>query len=88
MKKFLLVFLSIIIILIALVLIRTFTYPFKKTDQADSGGWKFVKNDSVVKRFSDGLKIPTVSTGELGDFDYSPFVTFKEYLKKAYPEVY
>ena len=88
MKKILFLILCAVIILIAILLIRTFTYPFKKIALGEVGGWKPVKNDSAVQRLSGGIKIPTVSAGELGDFDYSTFEIFKAYLKKSYPEIY
>jgi len=88
MKKILLVILCILIVLIAIILIRTFTYQFKKISSGTSQGWKMIKNDSAIQRLSGGLIIPTVSTGELGNFDYSTFDTFKEYLKKSYPLIY
>lgn len=82
MKKFLLVILGILIILVVVLLIKTYTYPFKKNTSGTGEGWKPVKNDSAVSRLSGGIKIPTVSTGSLGEFDYAPFDQFKEYLKK------
>lgn len=88
MKKFLLAILGIIVILVAIVMIKTFTYPFKKNNTVAGEGWKPVKNDSAVMRFSGGVKIPTVSTGSLGEFNYAPFGQFKEYLKTSYPLVY
>ncbi|MGU3373495.1 M20/M25/M40 family metallo-hydrolase [Chryseobacterium sp. M5A1_1a] len=88
MKKVILAILGILIILAAVLLIKTYTYPFKKNATATGEGWKPVKNDSAVMRFSGGLKIPTVSTGSLGEFDYAPFGQFKEYLKNSYPLVY
>lgn len=88
MKKILLIILGAIIVLIIILFIKTFTYPFKKNSSTTTKEWKVVKNDSAVQRFSNGLKIATISTGELGDFDYSTFDTFKEYLKKSYPEIY
>jgi len=47
-----------------------------------------IKDDSAIQRLSGGLKIPTVSSGELGDFNYSTFDTIKEYIKNSYPLVY
>ncbi|WP_326982429.1 M20/M25/M40 family metallo-hydrolase [Chryseobacterium sp. MYb264] len=88
MKKFLFILVGLLIILIIFLLIRTFTYPFKKIHTENSDGWKFVRNDAAVKRLADGIKIPTISTGELGEFDYSPFDRFKDYLKDTYPLVY
>ncbi|WP_228451948.1 M20/M25/M40 family metallo-hydrolase [Chryseobacterium sp. G0186] len=88
MKKVLLAILGILIIIVAVLLIKTYTYPFKKNTTGAGEGWKPVRNDSAVMRFSGGLKIPTVSTGSLGEFNYAPFGQFKEYLKNSYPLVY
>lgn len=88
MKKLLFILLGIIVILVIIVLIKTFTYPFKKINASASEGWKIVKDDSAIQRLSGGIKIPTVSTGELGEFDYSTFDRIKEYLKKSYPLIY
>ncbi|KPH12697.1 M20/M25/M40 family metallo-hydrolase [Chryseobacterium sp. ERMR1:04] len=88
MKKILLIILGILIVLIIVLLVKTFMYPFKKTNATATEGWKVTRNDSAIQRFSNGIKIATISTGELGDFNYSTFDTFKEYLKKSYPELY
>lgn len=88
MKNILLAVLGIMIILIAILLIKTYTYPFKKNKAGVSEGWKPVKNDSAVMRLSGGIKIPTVSTGSLGVFNYTPFDQLKEYLRNSYPLVY
>ncbi len=88
MKKLLFILIGIVVILLIVVLIKTFTYPFKKTNSKNTDGWKMIKDDSAIQRLSGGLKIPSVSAGELGDFDYSAFDTIKEYLKTSYPLVY
>lgn len=88
MKKFLLAVLGVLIIIAAIVLIKTYTYPFKKNTIVSGEGWKPVKNDSAIIRLSGGIKIPTVSTGSLGTFNYAPFDQFKTYLKTSYPLVY
>lgn len=88
MKKLLFIVLSVVVILIIIVLIKTLTYPFKKINSRTSEGWKMIKNDSAIQRLSGGLKIPTVSSGELGTFDYSTFDTIKEFLKTSYPLIY
>lgn len=88
MKKLLFILIGIVLILIIIVLIKTFTYPFKKINSSTSEGWKVIKEDSAIQRLSGGIKIPTVSTGELGEFDYSTFNRIKEYLKKSYPLIY
>lgn len=88
MKRILLIILGILIILVAILLIRTFTYPFKKNEQGSQADVKWVKDNAAVQRLSDGIKIPTVSAGDLGNFDYAPFDQFKEYLKNSYPLIY
>lgn len=88
MKKILLLLLAVLVILVIFLIIRTLTYPFKKNEASVEKAWSPVRNDSAVHRLSGGIKIPTVSTGELGDFDYAPFEKFKNYLKESYPLVY
>lgn len=88
MKKLIFIIVGIIILIIIIVLIKTFTYPFKKSHVNSSSGWKMIKDDSAIQRLSGGLKIPSVSSGELGEFNYSPFDTIKEYIKASYPLVY
>lgn len=88
MKKLLFILAGIIVILIVVILIKTLIYPFKKINSKNGEGWKMVKDDSAIQRLSGGLKIPTVSAGELGDFDYSTFDTIKEYLKTSYHLIY
>lgn len=88
MKKLIFILISLLILLIIIVLIKTFTYSFKKVSANTTSGWKMIKDDSAIQRLSGGLKIPTVSSGELGDFNYSTFDTIKEYIKNAYPLIY
>lgn len=88
MKKLIFIIISLLILLIIIVLIKTFTYSFKKVSANTTSGWKMIKDDSAIQRLSGGLKIPTVSSGELGDFNYSTFDTIKEYIKNSYPLVY
>ena len=88
MKKFILTLIAILVLLAVVLLVRTFTYPFRKIDAQTMQRVKVIKDDSAILRLSGGIKISTVSTGELGKFDYSTFETFKEYLKKSYPLVY
>ncbi|ASK32028.1 peptidase [Chryseobacterium sp. T16E-39] len=88
MKKILLAIVAIIVVIVAILLIKTFTYPFKKNSTNTVPETKWVKNDSAIQRLSGGIKIPTVSGGDLDVFNYEPFAQFKEYLKKSYPLVY
>lgn len=88
MKKVLLGLLIVLIVLIGIMLIRTITYPFKEVQFGKSQAFTIERDDSAIYRFSGGIKIPTISTGELGDFDYTSFDEFKKYLMKTYALVY
>lgn len=88
MKKLILIIAGIAILLLVIVLIKTLIYPFKKVNINTSRGWKMIKDDSAIQRLSGGLKIPSVSSGEMGEFNYSTFDTIKAYLKASYPLVY
>lgn len=91
MKK---VFLGIIAIVIALVLflvIRTYTYPFAKNNNATSDvssvGDTYPSEKSVM-RFVGGLRIATISNPVYEDTNFKPFNEFKAYLEKEYPRIY
>ncbi|MEH6304292.1 M20/M25/M40 family metallo-hydrolase [Olivibacter sp. CPCC 100613] len=88
MKKVFFGLLTVLLILIGFMLIRTITYPFKEVPISKSQAFTIQKDDSVIYRFSGGIKIPTISTGELGDFDYTSFDVFKKYLMQTYSLVY
>lgn len=88
MKKIILGIITVLVLLVVIVLVKTYTYPFKKVNVSANSAMNIPQNDSAIYRFSGGLKIPTISTGELGDFDYTSFDQFKKYLKETYPLIY
>lgn len=89
MKKLVFYLLIISVLFISFLLIRTFMYPFKKNViDSSSSDFTIPRNDSAIFRLSGGIKIPTVSTGELGEFDYANFDAFKDYLKQTYPLIF
>lgn len=88
LMKLLLGIIIVAVVIVAILLIKTYTYPFKKNNESTSSDVKIVKNDSAIARFSGGLKIATISTGDLGDFNYKPFEEFKNYLEKSYPLIF
>lgn len=87
MKKILLFLFSLLIILAAIVVIKTQLYPFTKKPVSTEPP-AFNVDDSAITRFAGGLKIPTVSSGDGTVFNYAPFDSFKLYLRKVYPLIY
>ncbi|OCA76666.1 peptidase [Chryseobacterium contaminans] len=88
MKKIFLPVFAILLLLIGLLLARTFTFPFKKIAAATGTPAQITINDSSISRLSGGLKIPTISSGDSLKFNDVPFDTFNEYIKKNYPFIY
>ncbi|MFD1630509.1 M20/M25/M40 family metallo-hydrolase [Pseudopedobacter beijingensis] len=90
MKKLILIILILILILAGILIIKTITYPFVKIKDEEKSAQPIVESvsDSALYRFSQGIKIPTVSVGELGVFNFEPFEQLVTYLKSAYPEVH
>ena len=85
------VFLAISLIIVALVvivIIKTYTFPFQKINPP---GEKFSFTDiseNSIRRFAEGLKIPTVSSTIYEETNFEPFDQFKTHLLQAYPEIY
>ncbi len=88
MKKLFIALLLLVVLLVGILVVKTFTYPFAKPIEVLTKTQELPIDVDAVKRFAGGIQIPTVSTGELGDFDYSTFETFKMYLKEHYPLVF
>ncbi|WP_315816156.1 M20/M25/M40 family metallo-hydrolase [Paraflavitalea speifideaquila] len=87
MRNMLLILLSLILVLVITVVIKTAIYPFTKTPTA-AEAFRAPVDESAVRRLSGGIKIPTISTGESGVFNYAPFDSLKTYLQANYPLVY
>lgn len=91
LKLFLIIFLVLILLFLAVVIIRTLTYPFgSKSDGIDrAGGMARVEvSEQSLRRFSGGIRIPTVGAADYSDVDFGPFDRFKEYLAESYPQIY
>ncbi|MGJ1392043.1 M20/M25/M40 family metallo-hydrolase [Sphingobacterium spiritivorum] len=90
MKKFFIIFFILLLVLISIVVVKTITYPFGKIPVlTDTDPQSVVPvSDSAVYRFAQGIRIPTVSTGSMGTFNFEPFKRFITYLQDAYPEVH
>ena len=80
------IFLFVILALIILVAILFFnTWKVQKNMRQVAEVQLIETDDAVVQRFSDALKIPTVSYENPADFDSVPFLDFITFLKNNYP---
>lgn len=78
-----------VLLLAAVVLIRTLTYPFHKNSNDRTTG--VVDTDVSplsIERFSGGIRIPTIGRENYEDVDFTEFDRFKQYLTEVYPEIY
>lgn len=76
------------VIIIAVVLVRTWTYPFGTgAPLQESAKTDVPLSPLSVERFAGGIRIPTVSEAVHDTVD-NPFDRFKAYLPEVYPEIY
>ena len=47
-----------------------------------------IEKQAVLERFSDAIKIPTISYDDRTQFDANAFIAFQQYLKDAFPLVH
>ncbi|MCI0922188.1 M20/M25/M40 family metallo-hydrolase [Sphingobacterium rhinopitheci] len=88
MKKVLLGIIILVIILLVVLIIKTFTYPFASTKNLAKDPAEFPINEKAVKRLSEAIQIPTVSTVEYGETNFEPFEQFHTFLQQSYPLIF
>lgn len=87
-KKFILFTLLLIAVLLVTVVIRTLTYNFKKVTSLKDQPVTLPINEKAIKRLSQAIQIPTISTVNYEETNFKPFEEFKEFLEKEYPLIY
>ncbi|MFT3822267.1 MAG: M20/M25/M40 family metallo-hydrolase [Chitinophagaceae bacterium] len=80
--------LALLLIVAAIVLIKTWRYPFSPVQTSEAQAAQYPVDTNVLKRFSGGIQIPTVSNADYSQFNYQPFGEFINYLKNTYPAVF
>ncbi|MCD7916492.1 MAG: hypothetical protein LUG96_15355 [Tannerellaceae bacterium] len=72
-----------------MVIIKTYTYPFKKMDEQQIVPVAATEvSDPVLQRFAGGIRIPTISNQVYEETNFAPFDSFKLYLPETYPAIY
>lgn len=83
------IILSALLLLIIIVLVKTFIYPFHKTTATNEvSTLNTFPSDQAIKRFAGGIRIPTISNDIYEETNFKPFDDFKAYLPKVYPDIY
>ena len=87
MKKILSYLGLLLLILVAVVLIRTLMFSAAKQENIDQISVE-VDETRITQNMSDAIKFKTVSTGDSATQDYQPFLDFTVWLEAAYPQVH
>ncbi len=89
LKTIVIAIVSFIIILVIFLLVKTWIYPFHKSEEKyNTAILDTNPSEKSIKRFVGGIRIPTVSNEVYENTDFQPFDDFKAYLPKVYPEIY
>ena len=89
MKKFITLLLLSFLTLILVLIVRTFTYQFKKIEKTgDNEVVLTAPSEKAIRRFAGGICIPTISNEFYEETNFGPFEEFMRYLSDSYPEVY
>ncbi len=89
LKKTIGVILLFVLILIIVIMVKTFVYPFgNHQGQEEDIVVGFEVSELSLQRFSGGIRIPTISNEFYEETDFGPFNEFKNYLPQVYPAIY
>ena len=83
---FLYVFLGLLILLIAIIMIKTLLFKDKTNYNVDKP--IDVNYDDVVYKLGEMLKVKTISYPNKGDIDFTKYQEYIELTKKLYPTVF
>ncbi|MCC8143950.1 MAG: M20/M25/M40 family metallo-hydrolase [Tannerellaceae bacterium] len=80
----------LILVLAGILIVKTVTYPFLKTEKQSSHSAIAIPliSNEALERFAGGIRIPTISAEVYENTNFEPFDRFKAYLPEAYPAIY
>jgi len=90
MKKWVIVvlcILAVIVVLGAVIAIRTMTFSSKQLPAGSKVDYK-IDNNAAAQRLSESIKFETVFNEDTSKVDYQPFAKLQGYLEKTYPLVH
>ena len=87
MKKILWLIVGLIVLLIAVICIKTVLYTSKQIHVQPVAAAD-VDKQAVVSRFSKAIQIPTISTQDRSEFEPEPFTRFHDFLAQSFPHIH
>lgn len=87
MKRLLAILLILLALLLGIVIYRTYTFKSKQLPPVAADSVK-LDQEALVRRFSDALKLRTVSYEDPSRIDKAEFMRMHEFLKKSFPLVH
>lgn len=89
MKKIIKLVILALLILASIVLVKTLTFDFQEIKTSKNLPiMEQPRNEDALKRLSQAIQIPTISTVNYEETNFKPFDEFKEFLKQSYPRIY
>jgi carboxypeptidase PM20D1 len=85
-KRILLSLLAILVLLVSVVLIKTFTFSSIQSKVAYQPAPEI--SDDAVKHLLDAISYKTISFDDSTQFDSAAFIGFRKFLESAYPRVH
>ncbi|MEC4114803.1 M20/M25/M40 family metallo-hydrolase [Myroides pelagicus] len=77
-----------IVVLLIVVLIKTFTYSFKPVRDLSARPAEHSIDEQAIRNLSKAIQIPTISTINYEDTNFAAFDEFISFLEQTYPAVY
>lgn len=88
-KRLIVILISVVILFILYLVVRTLTYGFSKVEEkVGEAEIDFTPSEQALRRFAGGIRIPTVSNEVYEETNFEPFRRFMAYLPSVYPAVY
>ena len=87
MKKILLAILLCVVVLCAVVLIKTFSFTSKQVD-AEPMASITIDKQRAARNLSQAIQFKTISSQDPAKFDPAPFMAFHRFLANAFPRIH
>lgn len=88
MKKMIVAIVLIVLVFALVLFIKTLTFPFASTKQLAPAPMQYPISEQAVKRLSEAIQIPTISTVEYNETNFEPFHKFHQFLETSYPQIF
>jgi carboxypeptidase PM20D1 len=87
MKKIILALLLCVVVLFAVILLKTFSFSSKQVEVEPIGDIT-IDTQRVAQNLSRAIQYKTISSQDSSKFDAAPFVAFHKFLEEAFPRTH